>query len=336
MSAHNLQTSLTTGRMALPVTFTISVVCWVVVAWLWPQGAAPATDGGPSLWTAFHAERLPQWALHAGGFVLCALMGYFLIGLNNAFGLIRIRASVQTAAYFLVLAACPALHVLDGGMVASAACLVSIYYLLGSYQSPQAAAGVFHAFLYLGVGSLFVPRLTWMVPVLWMGAYQFHAWGARCFAASLLGWAVPWWLLLCYAWLTDQTTLWTTLVQAVVQAEAVDFSFSLGQALTLGYLFVMFAASALHCVATGFDDKIRTRSYLYFFIVATLVLFVLSLLQPALGVQLMGVLVIGVCILTGHLFALTRTRASNVFFIAAIVVLAALFGFNLWTLSLAH
>ena len=40
-------------------------------------------------------------------FILYSVIGYFLIGLNNAFAIIRMRASVQTAIYFLLISVCP-------------------------------------------------------------------------------------------------------------------------------------------------------------------------------------------------------------------------------------
>ena len=101
---------------------------------------------------------------------------------------------------------------------------------------------------------------------------------------------------------------------------------------TLGYLFVLFIVSAAHCVVAGFEDKIRTRAYLQFLIDLTLFLFILIALQPSQCSNLLPLLMISSSILIGHLFVLTNSKTSNVFFIVSLVCLILLFGFNVWTL----
>ena len=110
------------------------------------------------------------------------------------------------------------------------------------------------------------------------------------------------------------------------------FDFQPWELATLGYLFLLFIVSATHCLVAGYEDKIRTRSYLHFLIFLNFCLFAYVVLQPALSVHLLSLLLIGVSILAGHLFVLTNSRSSNLFFILSLIGLFALFGFNLWTL----
>lgn len=98
----------------------------------------------------------------------------------------------------------------------------------------------------------------------------------------------------------------------------------------MGYLFLLFIVSSVHCLVAGYEDKIRTRSYLHFLIFLTFCIFVYILLQPAQTFHLLPLLLIGVSILTGHFVVLTNSRASNVFFICALAGLILLFGFNVW------
>ena len=90
--------------------------------------------------------------------------------------------------------------------------------------------------------------------------------------------------------------------------------------------------SSSHCLIAGYEDKIRTRSYLHFLIFLNFCIFVYIGLQPALYPHLFSLLLIGTSILIGHLFVLTNSRSSNLFFIIMLVGLFTLFGFNLWTL----
>ena len=100
----------------------------------------------------------------------------------------------------------------------------------------------------------------------------------------------------------------------------------------LGYLLVMFIVSAVHCIAAGFEDKIRTRAYLQFLIDLTIFLFPLIALQPIYCSALLPLLIISNSILIGHFFVLTNSKSSNVFFIISLVGLILLFAFNIWTL----
>ena len=112
----------------------------------------------------------------------------------------------------------------------------------------------------------------------------------------------------------------------------IRFDYQPWELATLGYLLVLFIVSAAHCLIAGYEDKIRTRSYLHFLILLNFCIFVYIGLQPALSVHLMSFLLIGVSILAGHLFVLTNSRSSNIFFICAFIGLFILLGFNIWTL----
>ena len=67
-------------------------------------------EGGSVLWQSARTLLLPTWAEHLVSFLIYAAAGYFLIELNNRFGIIRMRASVQTAIYFLLVTVCPEMH----------------------------------------------------------------------------------------------------------------------------------------------------------------------------------------------------------------------------------
>ena len=93
----------------------------------------------------------------------------------------------------------------------------------------------------------------------------------------------------------------------------------LWELVTLGYLFILFIVSAAHCIVSGFEDKIRTRSYLHFLIFINFCIFLFIFLQPAHCMDLLSLLLIGVSILVGHLFVLTNSKAANLFFIGSIL-----------------
>lgn len=324
------QNRITAGHLTLPAAILISVACWILTAILLPEMEVKR-DNSP-LWEVFGNFSVPAWACRFLSFILYSIIGYFLIELNNAFGLIRMRASVQTAIYFLLVSICPGIHILYAGDLAAAAVLVALFFLFKSYQQARPASYLFHAFVFIGVGSLLFPQLILFVPVFWMGAYNFQSLQLKSFFASLTGWSVPFWFLLGHAYWHGQMDLFYRPFRELAAFTPVRFDFLPWELASIGYLLVLFIVSSTHCLVAGYEDKIRTRSYLHFLIFLNLCIFIYIGLQPSPGIHLLSFLLIGVSILAGHFFALTSSRSSNIFFICALAGLFILFGFNIWTL----
>ena len=103
MRNKRLQNQVTAGRFTLPAVTLICTLCWVSTSFLFPQLASiPTQDNQPFFWQSIQSFLLPGWAEQIVSFLIYAIIGYFLIELNNQFGIIRMRASMQTAIYFLL------------------------------------------------------------------------------------------------------------------------------------------------------------------------------------------------------------------------------------------
>lgn len=330
MRVQRFQNRVTAGRFTLPAAILLSVACWTLSAILLPEPKLPADDY--PVWNTFSHSYLPAWGTRLISFVLYSVIGYFLIGLNNAFAIIRMRASVQTAIYFLLISVCPSMHILYAGDLVAVAFLIALYFLFGSYQQGRSSAHLFHAFAFMGMGSLLFPQLTFFAPVFWIGAYNFQSLRTKSFFASLIGWSVPYWFLLGYAYLSGEMELFYRPFAELANFRPVRFGFQPWEVATAGYILLLYLVSSCHCLITGYEDKIRTRSYLHFLILLNFCIFVYMGVQPAFYPHLLSLLLIGTSILIGHLFVLTNSRSSNLFFIAMLAGVFILFGFNIWTL----
>ena len=327
MKSKRLQGLVTAGRWTLPAAIFICTLCWVLTSVLLPELTMTAgEEGGSVLWQSARTLLLPAWAEHLVSFLIYAAIGYFLIELNNRFSIIRMRASVQTAIYFLLVTVCPEMHLLYAGNVAAITFLFSIYFLFKSYQQSQASGYLFYSFLFIGAGSILFPQLTFF-SVLWLfEAHRFQSLTFRSFCGALIGWTMPYWMLFGHAFFYDQMELFYHPFKELATFGDI-FNLQILQPwelATLGYLLVLFIVSAAHCVVAGFEDKIRTRAYLQFLIDVTLFLFVLIVLQPSQCSNLLPLLMISSSILIGHLFVLTNNKTSNIFFIVATVCLILL------------
>lgn len=310
MRNKNLQSLIATGRFTLPVAILVSIGCWAVTCVL----------SGVSV-----LQLLP-------GFALGGLIGYLLVETNNAFALIRVRASAQTSLYFLLVSICPALYSLYQGQVAAACFLLTLIFLFRSYRVESTSACLFHAFVFAGVSSLFVPQLMLLMPFLWIGAYNFRSLNAKSWMASILGWMLPYWFLFSYAYLTDQMELFFSPFKRLASFSQIGGWEDASQWVTLAYVAILFMAGAVHAVALGDEDKLSTRSYLRFLVLLGACGVVLILLQPVLCNQVLPLLWVCTSILGGRLFILARGRFSNVFFVCSVIGALLLFAFNLWTL----
>ena len=335
MRNKKLQNQITAGRLTLPAVIFICTLCWVSTYFLFPDLITSTTrESLPSFWQATRDSLLPSWAERIVSFLVYAVIGYFLIELNNQFGIIRMRASMQTAIYFLLVTACPEMHLLYAGDIAALAFLISIYFLFRSYQQSRAAGYLFYSFLFIGAGSILFPQLT-VLSVLWLlEAYRFQALTPRSFCGALLGWTLPYWMLFGHAFFYNEMELfYRPFIELTTFGDVFNLQIlQTWEFAVLGYLLVLFIVSAVHCIAAGFEDKIRTRAYLQFLIDLTIFLFLLIAIQPNYCSDLLPLLMISCSILIGHFFVLTNSKSSNVFFIVSLVSLILLFAFNIWTL----
>ena len=283
MRNKRLQSQVTAGRWTLPAVIFICALGWVLTYFLFPGSiASTVLEGSPSAWQPARDFLLPGWADRIVSFLIYATIGYFLIELNNQFSIIRMRASMQTAIYFLLVTVCPKMHYLYTGDIIALGFLISIYFLFKSYQQTQAAGYLFYSFFFIGAGSILFPQFT-ILSVLWLlEAYRFQSLTPRSFCGALLGWMLPYWMLFGHAFFYNEMELfYRPFNQLLTIGEFFNLQILQPWELAiLGYLLVMFIVSAVHCIAAGFEDKIRTRAYLQFLIDLTIFLFLLIALQP--------------------------------------------------------
>ncbi|MCC8186174.1 MAG: hypothetical protein LIP08_01330 [Bacteroides sp.] len=330
MKGNSLRSQVTTGRFTLPVAILLSTACWVVAGVLLPELSATRSPGET-------ADRLLPFVLPnplgwAVSFLLYLFTGYLLIALNNTFGLIRIRASVQSALFLLLIGICPGLHLFYTGSILPVSLLLSLYFLFRSYQNHKASGNLFYSFCFLGISTLLLPILIWFIPLWLLGAYNLQCFTLKSFFASLTGWFFPYWLLLGHAYFYGEMELfyWPFRQWITFYPVRQILEISLPQWSILGYLLIIYIVSTCHTFVKGYQDKIRTRSYLHFLMLVILCLYLLILLQPICLPELLPVLMALISILAAHFFVLSDNRGSNIFFIASVIGVCILFGYNLW------
>lgn len=320
-----IQERIATGRLTLPVAILLVSLMWLIGC------LSPIKEADSStIW------NLLQEILQ-GSFVQ-ALIGYILLGitvvqlwvLNNAFALIRVHTNFYLT-LFVLFAGMLLPPTLDMASVIVPCLLLSTHNLFGTYQVQQPVGPVFQSFLFLGLGSLLFPPILYYLPFLYASLINFRALTWRTFFAGIMGIVLPYWALLAYVLFTGEMNLFYEPFQKLIPELPVDYSnWTLPRILSLGYILLITIAGGLHCVVKHYDDKIKTRALLSYVIALQVWTLLFLFLQPQHFATLFPVLIAGSSILGGHLFALSRTKGSNLFFLVCTLLFIALVLYTIW------
>ncbi|MBP9638011.1 MAG: hypothetical protein KBD97_06590, partial [Bacteroidaceae bacterium] len=137
------QQQITSGRFTLPLALLCLIAGWIVS--LYHPAVIRVATMSP-FWAAADPEIPKEPHLLLGiNLVLYLLIGFLLIPFNKLIAVIRIRASIQTALFFLWSALLPFLHPLQGGRFTVLLLLASLFCFVISYQHPRPMARIYHA-----------------------------------------------------------------------------------------------------------------------------------------------------------------------------------------------
>lgn len=261
----------------------------------------------------------------------CALTAYLLIETNTTFSLIRTRSTLHVSFYMLLTTVCLFPPPFRIAAFVPFLFLTAIFQLFRSYESAHPEESVFHAFLFIGLGSLLFPQLIYFTPLLYMGMINFRSLSLKSFFASLIGLSVPYWFCFGYAFCYDKMEFFRELLQEIVHFQPISYQ-ALGpsEILSFGMITLISLVSSIHYLQTSYLDKVRTRLFLFFLISIEVWIYILGILQPQHFNTLLQMQIIAGSILTGHLFSLTHNRFTGIFFIITFVILIILTTYNLW------
>lgn len=307
MRKERFQNKVATSSVTLPVAAVMATLLWL-------------SHG------TYDYRLLTAW-------LLCGLTTYLIIEINNANALIRIRTRLTAAIYLAGMGAMLFLHSFWTGSVVTACLALSYYLLCRTYQQVQPIGLAFHAFLALGIGSLWFPQLLFLVPFYyWYMATFLRCISFRVFWAALVGLALPYWFWAGTAiWFGNFAPLAGHIreLMCVVPVTPAGFLQLSGQQIGAWALTTLTGiVSIVHYLHTDYADKIRVRMLFYMLICQEFVLEAFLLLQPRHTDVWLGLLHLNTCFLTSHYFALTSSRPSNIFFIITLLLYAALAAFG--------
>lgn len=277
------------------------------------------------------------WSVHDSleTSLVLGLIGYLLVSslilwLNKVHILIMERTRITAMLYGLTGACCLPLHRISVGLVAAIFLILALHFLMKSYRSASPQLQVLHTFVMLGIGCIIYPKLTYLTPVFLIGSYQCMSMDGRSFWAALLGWAVPFSFLLCYAFAIQDIQVFLSPFFDMISFGTLGVGYELWQYPLFFFLVLLLIVGATHFYTTNLEDRLRTRIYLNFLVILSTVLLVATMLQPQDAVSLFPLAAVPVSLLAGRYFSLTNSRVSGGFLVFILFLLLGIFIFCLW------
>ena len=275
-----------------------------------------------------------QWWIQFACFVVST---FIMVELNNSNALIRIYSRmVSTAFIFMTCAACFLFHS-TAGAIAGLSFVAGLYTFFKCYQDKLSTGWTFYTFLLISLGSLAIPQMLWLVPLLWLlMIITIYSMSWRTFSASMLGLVLPYLTYVTGVLLFqegDFTQMGEHMAQLVSFTYPVDYmSYGLPGILVFALVSLLTLTGIIHYLRTSFHDKIRIRQLFYTLMFIYGYASLLLVVQPQQADLLLRVMIISGSPLIGHFISLTSTKVTNIAFIGIIILTVLITGFNLWML----
>ena len=274
-----------------------------------------------------------HWWVQFGCF---AVTTFLMVELNNQNALIRIYSRMVSCSFLaLSCAACFLMPSIRGGFL-QLFVIAAYLALFQTYQDKTAVGKTYYAFLMLGLASLADVHIVYFLPFVWLlMATNLMSLSWRTWLSSLLGLLTPYWFL--SSWLVYQADF-TLLVNHF--SRLTDFVFPVNYArlgmsfmVVLALLFVSMLIGIVHFLRKSFNDKIRIRMLIGFFIWMNLLSTVFIVVQPHQQDLLFRMMIINTSPLIAHFIALTHTRYTNMVFYFLCAATLLITAYNVWSTS---
>lgn len=268
-----------------------------------------------------HGENLVAF------FLLVPLNCWILLEQNNRFALIRTRTTFHISVYLCLLLLCPPDNPARQGLVGLCMLAALFFLFLCNEKGDRAIPHLFHLFFFISTASMLAPPVIWYIPLIFITLHLWQGLTLRGFLSGTVGFILPWWLLLALAVYQEDFSLFPQLLDHLTDDFCRDYSwFTLNHNLTTGFIGSLAACGFIGFVLFSFQDKLRTRQYLWFISSFALATLLIQILYPTYAHILLLPLSISAAILSAHLFVLSSSRFLTILF----CFFAVCFFFLLW------
>ena len=253
---------------------------------------------------------------HLTQFVLLLGTGLALQYMSSEFRLIRVRSFFPFFLFCLLSGAFLPVLPVNGTALSCLLLILSCYRLFRSLENGLESRAVFDASVLLALSSLFLSRLLWLMPAIWLIMGVLQVLNIRSFLASILGLLTVFWLIGGISFLIGDYGYLLAYSKELIGFELFSIStISSSEISYLAFLAVLMISAIISFWPKQHLDKLKTRNYLNSVLLmwfALLILWLFSSNDESYMLPLMGFSTLVIA----HFFSLVDSLYSRIMFFA--------------------
>lgn len=180
------------NQMTWPVALLFAFVMWIL-------NAIIGIGGKP-----LHEPVTNTFFDYVLGLIACAALVYVIAEVNTRHYLLANSDRTISLTLMLLIVMATFFHPLQPNQLTMMAYLVSYLYLFGASKAKKTQVVAFVAALSLGVASLVMPQMVWMIVALWISMVILRAFSFKGLVATILGTSLPYWFWYVIAVVADK------------------------------------------------------------------------------------------------------------------------------------
>lgn len=311
---------------SVTITGLVCLLCWVSGYFSSVGFPIAAGDALLPFW-----KYIGEWLSHRVlayfiGFLLIILIAFILQRISDIEMLIRDRTRLVFLFFFFLASTNVGLLSFNATTLVLLCLVFLIFELFNTYQLPEATGKLFNVGVLISMAGLLMPQVLWLIPLIWIGMYQFQSLSYRSFMASLTGVLIIYWFVLAWCVWTHDFSMFTSLYTSLA-----DFNFfSLFVSFRyyhIGFivLVILLLAAFFYIKMDAINNRVRVRQMLSFLLNMSFWLLILICLYGGDTDALLAVLTLPVSVLLAYFFESMRTRFR--FFLYFLLLALSVFSF---------
>lgn len=256
--------------------------------------------------------------------LFCLATAAVMMETNVGLQIVRIRTRLSESLWLLLASAMPFLYGMGAPSVCAFCLAAALGLLLCCYQNRSSVTLVYHSFLFLGMGSLFVPLMLALGLLFYLClAFLMRAFSWKGLWAGVVGIVTPYWCWIMWEACAGDVMRVADYVVALWKRTIPWDGMSLMPGIRLlpvWCLLLFFSlVGIIHYMRKRYEDKIRTRMMLYVYVCVTVFLHVAFLLLPDMRTEVLAMTAVSVSPLLAHYWAMTGGRVGQTVLLVSLV-----------------
>jgi len=332
---YNLSTSrrirALSDKPTVLLTFAVCLLCWFT-GYFYSIGF-PLSE---------YSSVLPLWGLLCGflsngvvvylaGFALIALVAFVIQRICDRDMLTPERTRLPFSLFVLLVSTNSGLLPFNEVSVVLLCLVFMIYELFVSYQSPEAMGKFFNVGVLIAVSGLLLPQVLWMIPLLWVGMYQFRSLNMKSFSASLAGILIIYWFVLGWcAWRRD-FSIFSSLFSSIADFDIISTT-TLFQSYHIGFagVILLLIPAFMHIKTYALSNSVRVRMMLSFLLNMSVWALVLIFFYGNSTDSFFAILYLPASILVSYFFYNIRYSFRYVLYYSMLIIWSLSFILRVW------